>query len=63
MKFEVLDRFGKRIFWTEHESCVPDEETQAQLLDTGYRIAYNETGMTKPVKIPTEPDDKTHKHD
>lgn len=56
MKFEVLDRFGKRIFWTEHESCVPDEETQAGLLDAGYRISYNDMNVTEPVTIPTKPD-------
>lgn len=41
MKFEVTDRHGRVIFWTEHEECVPDDETQATLLRAGYRIFVN----------------------
>lgn len=41
MKFEVTDKQGRVIFWTEHEECVPDEEIQATLLETGYRIFVN----------------------
>ena len=59
MKFEVLDRFGKRIFWTEHASCVPDEEIQSQLLDTGYKIHYNDKHVTSPVTAQDDGADAT----
>lgn len=51
MKFEVLNRSNQRIFWTKHESCVPDTETQQQLLDTGYRIMYNQEIQSSPIVV------------
>lgn len=51
MKFEVLNRFNKRIFWNEYESCAPDTETQAHLLDSGYKLLYNDKVIESPIEI------------
>lgn len=37
MKFEVF-KDKKRVFWTEHEVCVPSEETIKLLKKNGYKV-------------------------
>lgn len=37
MKFQVLKN-GKVVFWTEHESCIPDNETIKAMKKAGYKI-------------------------
>lgn len=37
MKFQVIKN-GKVVFWTEHNSCIPDEETIKAMKKAGYKI-------------------------
>lgn len=41
MKFEVF-KDGKRVFWTEDEKCVPDEETIKSLKKNSYKVKVKE---------------------
>lgn len=36
MKFEVLNREGKVMMWTESPACIPDEETKRSMRRAGY---------------------------
>ena len=38
MKFEVLNREGKVMMWTESPACIPDEEPQRSMRRAGYRF-------------------------
>lgn len=43
MLFEVW-RDGKRMAWTEHESCIPSEGTQKAMKKAGCKIKYRADG-------------------
>ena len=38
MKFEVLNREGKDMMWTESPACITDEETKRSMRRAGYRF-------------------------
>lgn len=42
MKFEVI-KDGKRVFWTEYEKCIPDDETIKLLKKSGYKVRVKES--------------------